>query len=236
MPNSNSALAGDQAKVEHLRKDILEARQQFDSWISSKERLMRDARDKHSSTVAQAHAQRHQLAAILDELKDTKKLTEQVEGERAAELDVLTQNLRALKDQQDMAGQIVNDLRNNLQQVDDEKNRSLDVLNEFGKKTSERKNELLKGVTFYKERLGLQFSQINNEKLQFIFTNIDHEDWNREFVFHVFVDSVGKYQVPFCDPAVADLDALVETLNDTNSLSGFVKTIRRRFKQHCMIV
>lgn len=232
---TNPVLAADRAKVEHLRQDIKDARRNFDNWISSKERLIKDSKENHGSAMVQAQAQRVELMGILEDLKDTKKLSDQVAKERATELAELAKNLDALKDQHDMAQQIVNDLRTSLKSVDEEKKRGRSILEGHAKKITERKKELMKGVAFYKERLGLQFSQINNEKLQFIFTNIDHEDWDREFVFHVLVDSEGKYQVPFCDPPVRDLKELVDALNETNSLSGFVKTIRKRFKQHCMI-
>jgi len=92
-----------------------------------------------------------------------------------------------------------------------------------------RKNEMSKGVTFYKERLGLSFERMPDNSLSLRMTLIDPENWARAFSFAVLVNSKDKYEVLRCEPKV-DYDALLTELNDTNNFSQFVQKMRRKFK------
>ena len=51
-----------------------------------------------------------------------------------------------------------------------------------------------------------------------------------ELLFSV-VDKV--YRVENCTPQILDIDAMLEVLNQTNDLSGFAVTLRRKFSLSC---
>ncbi len=93
-----------------------------------------------------------------------------------------------------------------------------------------RKNEMSKGVTFYKERLGLAFEKLPDCSLSFRLTLIDPENPQRPFSFAMFVDQSNVYHVLRCEPRV-EFDPLLAQLNRDNKLSVFVQHMRRLFKK-----
>ncbi|KAK7110643.1 kinetochore protein Spc25-like [Littorina saxatilis] len=98
------------------------------------------------------------------------------------------------------------------------------------KTVDEKLKELRKGVELFKDRLGLSFKKTTGNRLQIVFTNIDHKDPDCPFYFFLQVDN-GKYIISDCEPPVPDLDALVEKLNSSNNLRSFVVAIRKHFKK-----
>lgn len=92
-----------------------------------------------------------------------------------------------------------------------------------------RKNELAKGVSFYKERLGLSFERMPDNSLSFRMTMIDPDNHARPFTFAVLVNSKNRYEVVRCEPKV-DFGPLLKDLNENNNFSSFVQNMRRLFK------
>ncbi|KAL8603689.1 hypothetical protein ACOMHN_017186 [Nucella lapillus] len=90
--------------------------------------------------------------------------------------------------------------------------------------------ELNRAVELFRDRMGLSFKKTSGNRLQMVFTNIDHKDPDCPFYFFIKVDH-GKYVISDCEPAVPDLDSLVEKLNSTNNLRSFVVAVRKRFKK-----
>lgn len=90
--------------------------------------------------------------------------------------------------------------------------------------------ELDKGCTLYRQRLGLNFERVGDERLRLTFTNIDPNHPMRAFSFQVFVDSGDKYHVESCEPAVPEINDLLATLNKNNDFSAFVRSMRKHFK------
>jgi len=74
---------------------------------------------------------------------------------------------------------------------------------------------------------------VGNERLRLTFTNVDAANPMRTFAFQVFVDGGDKYHVESCEPPVAGMDELIDTLNTDNDFSAFVRQMRKRFKQLC---
>lgn len=69
-----------------------------------------------------------------------------------------------------------------------------------------------------------------DEKLRVTFTNIDPQAPTRAFTFQVYVDTSDRYHVNNCEPAVSDVQILVDTLNSSNDFSAFVRSMRKSFK------
>ena len=93
-----------------------------------------------------------------------------------------------------------------------------------------RKNELSKGVTFYKERLGLSFERMPDNSLSFRLTLIDPENPARPFSFAILVNAKDRYEVLRCEPRV-DYESQLVNLNESNNFSTFVQQMRRLFKK-----
>jgi hypothetical protein len=95
---------------------------------------------------------------------------------------------------------------------------------------------------------GMHLNLAAENRLRFVFTNIDPSKHERPFTFSVFINEQNVYQSEFerraicvrahgvapavaeCSPAVSDIDVLLEKLNCTNNFGAFVQHIRRRFR------
>jgi len=84
---------------------------------------------------------------------------------------------------------------------------------------------------FFRARLGLRFDRTPDQVLRIVFTKLDPANAEREFVVGVQVleDDV-TYAVRLCEPQLEGLDGLLETLNSTTDLRGFVISVRSSFQ------
>uniref|UniRef100_A0A7S4B4Y7 Kinetochore protein SPC25 n=1 Tax=Chrysotila carterae TaxID=13221 RepID=A0A7S4B4Y7_CHRCT len=94
-----------------------------------------------------------------------------------------------------------------------------------------RLSELGKGCSTYQRLLSLEFERMGDERLRLVFTNLDARAPSRAFSFQVYVDALDKYHIENCEPALPNLPALTDTLNQTNDFSTFVRAVRREFKR-----
>ena len=113
----------------------------------------------------------------------------------------------------------------------------------------EKKGKLGLEMEKWKETLGLDLVLSTHGGIIFNFTNVKREDSQRRFMCEIkgkdyikilfdpnsylfpVVDRV--YRVENCNPKVQEIDAMVEVLNQTNDLSGFAVTLRKKFSQSC---
>nr|KAG5709360.1 hypothetical protein BaRGS_029209 [Batillaria attramentaria] len=109
-------------------------------------------------------------------------------------------------------------------------NKERDRLSGQEKVMEDKLQELNRAVDLFRDRLGLTFKKTSGNRLQMVFTNIDHKDPSSPFYFFVQVED-GKYHISDCEPAIPDLDTLVDKLNKTNNLRSFVVAVRKRFKK-----
>ncbi|OQS00595.1 hypothetical protein ACHHYP_03291 [Achlya hypogyna] len=89
-------------------------------------------------------------------------------------------------------------------------------------------DELMKGIHMY-QKLGLGITEVGENHLGFVFTQIDPSNHDREFSFSLRVHQ-DAFVVETCSPEVADVPALLDALNSTNNISFFVRSMRQRFK------
>ena len=69
--------------------------------------------------------------------------------------------------------------------------------------------------------------------LQIVFTMIDDQDWDRPFRFDIEF-ATRTYTVPQCEPSLPTLilDDLLAWLNRTRDFFGFLKKMRKAFKDN----
>eukprot|EP00908_Phaeocystis_cordata_P000661 Transcript_10724.p6 GENE.Transcript_10724~~Transcript_10724.p6 ORF type:complete len:87 (-),score=54.36 Transcript_10724:514-774(-) len=83
----------------------------------------------------------------------------------------------------------------------------------------------------YKKWLGLEFERVEDERLRIVFTHVDPQAPTRAFTFYVYVDASDRYHVVRCEPAIPDVQSLVDALNASNDFSAFVRNMRKKFQQ-----
>jgi len=91
-------------------------------------------------------------------------------------------------------------------------------------------DELSKGVEYYSRNLGLEFRRVGDNKLRFVFRQIDPADHNRKFSFVVEISEGSAYSVTEVKPEIQNLDRLLKELNKTNDFSRFIRQMRIEFK------
>ncbi|KAL3700539.1 hypothetical protein R1sor_018561 [Riccia sorocarpa] len=102
---------------------------------------------------------------------------------------------------------------------------------EISGKLDHRKQKLealRKATSWYKELLGIRCEYSNAVK--FIFTNIDPANPEREFSFSIHHDkAANKFSMVDCDPPIERSGPLLDSLNSSNELSQFVRSMRWEF-------
>ena len=84
----------------------------------------------------------------------------------------------------------------------------------------------------YKSILGLEFVTSTRDGVLVVFSNIDKQDPDRKFFFHLAIQKDdNSYTVADCVPPLDDMQNLVKILNMNQDLSGFLVTIRLKFRQ-----
>ncbi|KAJ3333368.1 kinetochore-associated Ndc80 complex subunit spc25 [Kappamyces sp. JEL0680] len=76
--------------------------------------------------------------------------------------------------------------------------------------------------------------------VRFVFTCIDEQAYDRPFQFEIYIRDSGFTGRPLfltlvkrCEPRLAQLDTLVNQLNESKDLYEFLKQIRKAFVVHC---
>lgn len=100
-----------------------------------------------------------------------------------------------------------------------------------GRMRKDKLSTLRESVAAYGERLGLTFSQTEDEKLTFVFTQIDERRPHEEFCVNVHVSDERKYEVTECSPDIADMDSMLEKLNTNSDFSAFIRATRGAFRK-----
>merc|ERR1719391_1163558 len=92
----------------------------------------------------------------------------------------------------------------------------------------EKQNVMSSEMEKWKKTLGLELIRSTHGGLIFKFTNVQRDDPDKIFTCELLVEN-RVYRVNNCSPSVEGISEMVETLNSTNDLSGFVVTLRKKF-------
>lgn len=71
------------------------------------------------------------------------------------------------------------------------------AVREKEKEKNNSMGEVTKGITYYRERLGLDFQRLGQDRLRFVFIYLDPNDHGREFSFSLRVDTNNSYKGTF---------------------------------------
>lgn len=105
-------------------------------------------------------------------------------------------------------------------------------MSEITDKLSHKKQKvkaLHEATEWYKRLLSMRCEY--SDAVKFIFTNVDPRDADRVFSFSIRMDkSSASWTLIDCKPWVDAAPSFVETLNNSNELSRFVRSMRREFE------
>ncbi|KAG0212264.1 kinetochore-associated Ndc80 complex subunit spc25 [Mortierella sp. GBA30] len=87
-------------------------------------------------------------------------------------------------------------------------------------------------VSSYESILAMRIVGVQEDQIGFVFTRINELDWEQEYSVTVDVSQY-DYSVSECSPSLPELPSLVRYLNDTRDLYGFLKRVRKGFKDLC---
>ena len=177
-----------------------------------------------AAEIENLNTQKSQYEASLQETKKTLSV-------KHAEIDAVLEEVQKLKEK--LTAEVPKQMEEKKKAVDAEQENLEKCKKDVEDKKAGRmlrKNELSKGVTFYKERLGLSFERMPDNSLAFRLTLIDPANPARPFTFAVLVNKQNRYEVLRCEPRV-EYESLLTDLNETNNFSTFVQHMRRLFKK-----
>ncbi|KAG0371749.1 kinetochore-associated Ndc80 complex subunit spc25 [Mortierella sp. AD032] len=77
--------------------------------------------------------------------------------------------------------------------------------------------------------LSMRIVGVKVDHIGFVFTRISEQDWEREYTITLDV-SQHHFSASDCSPALPELPALLQYLNETRDFYGFMKRVRQAFK------
>ncbi|KAK3108259.1 hypothetical protein FSP39_004318 [Pinctada imbricata] len=210
--------------------------------LQTKEKIINSWKSQYDVLQAENEKEYHlSLAKLQDELQSHKENIEKIQQQvicdgkelesRAKALQELKQALQIVMCNTDSSLQTQEALTNQRENKMHDLEKKKDLLVHQSKATEKQLREIEMYSKFYSERLALNIIKCSGGRLQFVFTSINPND--PEAVCYFFMKIEGenrKYNVVDCEPAVPDLEELVEKLNRTNNLKSFVVAVRKRFK------
>ncbi|XP_041367880.1 kinetochore protein Spc25-like isoform X2 [Gigantopelta aegis] len=216
----------------NLKRTLEEFRTKFlTKWIEGDlNRNGAELTEQYNEAVRQGKESIENLKKNEKQRRQQSQMSQKVLESHIAKARMLKEELTRLKTEADTRLQKKENMTEELQKVLEEKDHDSQKILAQEKTTKERLLELEKSAEWFRNNLGLQFRKISGNKLQMIFTSVDDKDPKAPCSFHVQIDDSRKYIISNCEPPVEELDCLVEKLNATNNLSGFVQAIRKAFK------
>ncbi|KFQ40404.1 Kinetochore protein Spc25 [Mesitornis unicolor] len=139
------------------------------------------------------------------------------------------EHLTELKSNLNQEEQQKKDLTDSIQKLKEELMKKKEIIASKNKTTKERVEQLCKSKVLFEERLGLEIRRVHDEQLEFVFRHIDHKDPDKPFVFTLFINEQGDYEVTSCTPPLDCIAEFQLKVRETNNFSAFIANIRKAF-------
>eukprot|EP00276_Gloeochaete_wittrockiana_P011847 CAMPEP_0184371024 /NCGR_PEP_ID=MMETSP1089-20130417/163164_1 /TAXON_ID=38269 ORGANISM="Gloeochaete wittrockiana, Strain SAG46.84" /NCGR_SAMPLE_ID=MMETSP1089 /ASSEMBLY_ACC=CAM_ASM_000445 /LENGTH=225 /DNA_ID=CAMNT_0026713727 /DNA_START=17 /DNA_END=694 /DNA_ORIENTATION=- len=214
-----------------LTKEISEASERVAKYSAQSVQYLDSLKKEQDALL---HSQQSSIKSLLEEERAAKDEADRLRkclAKEKAELDALKATLTPLRVQESALPEKIGILKALLSQERDSLSEQHKVYGEVDALRNAKIGELRKAQHFYEEYLGIKFERILDDRLQVIFSSIDPALPARRFVFTMVVDSQDIYRVEECVPMVEGLAEMVTELNKSNDFSGFIRGIRRKFRQ-----
>ncbi|KAL6073253.1 kinetochore-associated Ndc80 complex subunit spc25 [Balamuthia mandrillaris] len=213
-----------------LMDEAEKARKQLDKWIAAKKKDTEEVQRKQHQVLQQSEEQIRSLQLKLKQHIQTGKEARRECESREQELQSLAVLVSRLKDKENLLPKEIELLT---QQVDEQRERCRQLERTLAKKEKTKQynmQELTKGISYYRERLGLDFTRIGEDQLCCVFTLLDPADPDRQFRFSIYLDEESQYHLGDCKPHLEGLSPLLQALNSDNDFAKFVRAFRKKFK------
>ncbi|XP_074159290.1 kinetochore protein Spc25 isoform X1 [Sminthopsis crassicaudata] len=123
----------------------------------------------------------------------------------------------------------VEKLTKTIQDLKESLSKKKEIIAAANKANKEKLKMLQKSYNLYKDHLGLEIRKINDEKLQFIFRNIDPKDHEKPFTFSLRINEERDYEISDSAPHLECLEEFQEKVRKTNNFSAFLANVRKAF-------
>ncbi|TPX72747.1 hypothetical protein SpCBS45565_g00349 [Spizellomyces sp. 'palustris'] len=221
----------------------------FDAWVLAKKKEMSEEKSAHVKTIDELKEKESQTKTQIEVYKgkesDLQRAYEK-ERQEAEEMEAEVTELRIQKDERDATRDELMDrvqaMRNDIRRRREELNKKREArLNQHKRIQPELEcfmNKLamdVRGLQSMEPYFSVFVACWNTyavpvvaDMLKFVFTHVHPQDWEKEYTFSIDVRR-NDYQVVECNPAVTNLNELVEWLNKTRDFYTFLKMMRRSF-------
>ncbi|KAH9874629.1 Ribose-phosphate pyrophosphokinase [Plenodomus lingam] len=237
-----------------LRSRMNQFTARFDAFIEKGRRQVLDERNQFRMNVAELHGK----FTSLEQDKSNKKTNSTTEDQRMKKRDIEILELKTEQHSQTIAkeAQETSEMQEAISALTlqrDERLAHRDNLRaqiaEVQKTISARREAQLKHrryldgqsrynepeLDFWENYLGLRIEGLGQEdRLKFVYTYVDEQEWDREAWFELDT-SERDYKVLEMRPKVEreEVDRVIERLNETRDLAGFLKGMRELFVEAC---
>ncbi|NXA32826.1 SPC25 protein, partial [Eudromia elegans] len=141
------------------------------------------------------------------------------------------ENLAEIKSNLNNEEDQMKSLMDSIQELKEELMKKKEIIASKNKATQERVERLCKSKALFEERLGLEIRRVQDEQLQFIFRHIDHKDPEKPYMFTLFINEQGDYEVTSCSPPLDCIAEFQQKVRETNNFSAFIANIRKAFTE-----
>ncbi|CAH8390405.1 unnamed protein product [Eruca vesicaria subsp. sativa] len=211
-------------------KDIDELRLKIDSFIASPLQRSLDSVLDRAKATAQSQVELANMKANLREAEDELVKVLAVKTREEAKQMGLRDSISATQSRIQVLRRILqlqNSKREEHAKTISHRLQGLAVYNDSAGKATEDKSHVNDAISWYNQSLGFHVEAGHGVK--FTFTNIDAKSPTREFSFTLHYGN-DIYTLLDCNSQLDDIDEMVQDLNKTNDLFGFVRLMRNKFK------
>ena len=185
-------------------------------------------RDHYTKLLTDQAEHVEQFKKIYKQLTETKvNLLSTLEREKK-EHNERESDLKALIDQRSKMESLKKDAEKKLAELQDKLKKEQEIHDQKARMRQAMQEREIPELNFFKRVLALDIEALRKDLMKFIFTNIDCDDWSREFIIIIDVSS-SNYRVTACEPKIDSLDSLVQELNSVRDFYLFLKRVRQNF-------
>mmetsp|Transcript_20439 Transcript_20439/g.39633 ORF Transcript_20439/g.39633 Transcript_20439/m.39633 type:complete len:231 (+) Transcript_20439:22-714(+) len=213
-----------------LQVELADVQSKLNTWSCAKEKELHNLKsshtaflDSHNDLTQQLKGREKQVKARAEKnMQEANKLSEAIQ-------EVQAEN----EEQQETLKQLPRELAE-LDQRHQEAREHVVLAKhklESSSESREHKQAVLgSGTELYEKYLGITFERQVKGALLVKMQNIDPSNPKRQFTFTICLEDNEQYSVSDCMPSVDRLPEMVRELNASNSLTSFVRGVRREWR------
>jgi len=219
----------DEGRLDRFEEKCRETEHNMAVFVESKLSKLRESAQTHALNMHENKENDNAIQQELNKIQLNNKKTSKVTEERNKKMDGLNSEISELSKVKSEFQLKSDALEARCAALRKEKQNIVQELDQLGSRADEKKDQMVAGLEFYEQWLGLKFSRVDEHVLKISFDGIDSTSPDRLFSFTVFVDPNDVYQVNYCEPRLSDLKSLVAILNKSNDFGKFVRMMRQKF-------